>query len=618
MNRILAFLSVMLCTALSAQNEVSFSSELLSTNDSIFTIRFSGTMAPSWHVYSVDNAGGPTPAEFVAEKLEGCQLVGSLEPVGESKHVFDDVFGCEVSFFEGKCAFEQKIKVIADSYTIAGYMVYGACNNETCLPPTNVEFSYTGALVSNNETIDADTTSATGTHSLLWIFLSCLLGGFVALLTPCVWPMIPLTVSYFLKHSTSRSRAIRDASLYGLSIVVIYVALGLIITLVSGRPDALNAMSTNAVFNIFFTLLLIMFGLSLLGAFELTLPASWSNAVDRKSEAVGGVLGIFLMAFMLALVSFSCTGPIIGFLLVELSTVGSIVAPTIGMLGFSVALALPFTLFAMFPSLMNKIPRSGSWMMTVKTTLGFIEILFAFKFFSVADIAYGWGLLPRETFLSLWIALAVAYALCMWGIIKMPHDAGSNVSIGRLMTGIVAFAFAIYLVPGLWGAPLNAVSAFAPPIETQDFVIGANAYNGVDTHKNAIKYDDLEQAKQAAKTENKKLLIDFTGYGCVNCRKMEQTVLSNIDVKQLINDNFIRVTLYVDDKHKLTEKEEVMENGKTVTLRTIGDKWSLLQRQLSGVNAQPFFVIMNPVSEEVVATSAFTEDVATFVAFLNS
>lgn len=616
MNKIFTLLSVFLCTALAAQNEVNFSLEKSSVTDSIFTIRFNGTMASGWHVYSVDNSGGPTAAEFVAEKLEGCQLVDSLVAIGDVKRYFDNMFGCEVSLFEDNCAFEQKVKITADKYAISGYLVYGACNDQTCLPPTNVEFSYEGNLV-NSEIVSSENVNE-NSHSLLWIFLSCLLGGFVALLTPCVWPMIPLTVSYFLKHSTTRSRAIRDASLYGLSIVVIYVALGLIITLVSGRPDALNAMSTNAVFNIFFTLLLIVFGLSLLGAFELTLPSSWSNAVDRKSEAVGGALGIFLMAFMLALVSFSCTGPIIGFLLVELSTVGSIVAPTIGMLGFSVALALPFTLFAMFPSLMNKIPRSGSWMMSVKMTLGFIEILFAFKFFSVADIAYGWGLLPRETFLSLWIALSVAYALCMWGIIRLPHEYEQNIGLGRLMSGIVAFAFAIYLIPGLWGAPLNAVSAFAPPIETQDFVIGANSNVDINTHKNAVKFDDLEQAKQTAKAENKRLLLDFTGYGCVNCRKMEQTVLSNVDVKQLINDNFIRVTLYVDDKHKLAEKEEVVENGKTITLRTIGDKWSLLQRQLSGVNAQPFFIIMNPDNDEVVATSAFTEDVQTFVAFLNS
>ena len=661
------FLSIILTSFVAlcavAQDKVSFSVEQTAVRDSIFTIRFTGKIAPGWHVYSVDNDEIFTSATFTAEEISGCQLVDGLKPIGDVVRKYDDIFKCEVSYFENKCTFEQKIKVVDNQYDIKGYLTYNACNNDMCLPPTNVECKFVGIYNPDNKKVNktpatpkvADepkpqeveavkdsaetsvnesinniisinnynnnvlTPEANGEeNSLLWIFLSCFLGGFLALLTPCVWPMIPLTVSYFIKRTTSRRRAIRDAVVYALSIIIIYVALGLIITIVSGRPDALNAMSTNAVFNIFFTLLLVVFGLSLLGAFELTLPASWSSAIDRKSEAVGGILGIFLMAFMLALVSFSCTGPIIGLLLVELSTIGSIAAPALGMLGFSVALALPLALFAMFPTLLNKIPRSGSWMMTVKTTLGFIELLFAFKFFSVADVAYGWGLLPRETFLSLWIAIAVAYALCMWNVIKLPHDEGAQVGVGRLMAGIVSLAFAIYLVPGLWGAPLNAVSAFAPPIDTQDFVI--NGYidaSQSSANQRQIKFTDLDEAKKKAIDENKMLLIDFTGYGCVNCRKMEQTVLSDSEVKRLIDSDFVYVTLYVDDKRKLAETEVAEENGKEIRLRTIGDKWSLLQRQLTGVNAQPFFVIMSPATEKVVATSAFTDDVSAFLAFLN-
>ena len=438
-----------------------------------------------------------------------------------------------------------------------------------------------------------------------------MVGGFLALVTPCVWPIIPMTVSFFLKRSNDRRKGLRDACTYGVSIVVIYVLLGLLVTLAFGA-SALNSLATNAVFNIFFFLLLVVFAASFFGAFELTLPSSWSNAVDSKAEKTGGLLSIFLMAFTLTLVSFSCTGPIIGFLLVEVSTSGGdMLAPTIGMLGFAVALALPFTLFAMFPSWLKSMPKSGGWMNTVKVVLGFVELAFALKFLSVADLAYGWGLLDRETFLALWIALFALLGLYLLGKFKFPHDDDSDGRIGvpRFFLALFSLAFAIYMVPGLWGAPLKAVSAFAPPMKTQDF----NLYD------NEIKPDfmDFDAGMEAARQQKKPVMIDFTGYGCVNCRKMEQAVWSDEKVSSIINDDYVLIQLYVDDKTPLSEPITVVENGAKRKLRTIGDKWSYLQRTKFGASAQPFYVLLDNEGKPLTGSYSFNENIDDYIEFLN-
>jgi thiol:disulfide interchange protein DsbD len=446
--------------------------------------------------------------------------------------------------------------------------------------------------------------------SWIYIFFTGLLGGFLALFTPCVWPIIPMTVSFFLKRAKDKKKGIRDACTYGVSIVVIYVALGLIITALFGA-SALNALSTNAVFNILFFLMLVIFAASFFGAFEIRLPAKWGDAVDSKAEATTGLISIFLMAFTLSLVSFSCTGPIIGFLLVEVSTTGSILAPTIGMLGFAVALALPFTLFALFPSWLKSMPKSGGWMNVIKVTLGFLELAFALKFLSVADLAYGWRLLDRETFLALWIVIFGLLGLYLLGKIKFPHDDDdTHVSVPRFFMALASLAFAVYMVPGLWGAPLKAVSAFAPPMQTQDFSL----YDGT-VH---AKFDDYDLGMEYARQHGKPVMLDFTGYGCVNCRKMELSVWTDSKVSQLINDDYVLITLYVDNKTPLTEPVTVTENGMERTLRTVGDKWSYLQRVKFGANVQPFYVLIDNEGKPLNNYCSFNENVAEYVDFLQT
>ena len=457
------------------------------------------------------------------------------------------------------------------------------------------------------------------TDSSLWfIFLTGLLGGFLAILTPCVWPIIPMTVSFFLKRNKERGRAIREAIIYGLSIVVIYVLLGLLVTLLFGA-SALNALSTNAVFNIFFALLLVLFAASFFGAFELTLPSSWSNKIDQKSEKTTGLLSIFLMAFTLALVSFSCTGPIIGFLLVAVSTQGELLAPTIGMLGFAIALAIPFALFAMFPTLMKQAPKSGGWMNTVKVVLGFIELAFALKFFSVADLAYGWHLLDREVFLSLWIVIFGLLGVYLLGWLKFPHDELTDpdtnaptlgrTNVPKFFLGLISLAFTVYMIPGLWGAPLHAISAFAPPMNTQDF----NLYDGAVE----ARFTDYDQGMAVAQAEGKPVMVDFTGFGCVNCRKMEAAVWTDPEVQQLINDKYVLISLFVDDKTPLSQPIEVEENGQKRTLRTVGDKWSYLERVKIGANTQPFYLLLDPATGKPLnGLRSYDEDVAAYVDFL--
>ncbi len=632
------------CIALNllAQTEqpVQVKSNIVLQSDSTAIIQFAFQIEQGWHVYAPDVTEGPTPTTLNIEHIEGAQLSGALTASKSPISTYDKAFMAELRYYEGSVVFTQAVN-IRGNYQISGYLEYGACNDQKCLPPTSVNFQYNGiapktaatpAIVAPLNVADtpivapvaklfvADTTSAdiyspvsfdsyNFTHREVrsdWhLFWLCFLGGLLALLTPCVWPIIPMTVSFFIKRTQNRAKGIRDSLIYGVSIVVIYLVLGLVVTAIAG-PSALNAISTNAWFNIFFTIMLVVFGVSFLGAFDLALPSSWSTAVDQKAEHTTGIVSIFLMAFTLALVSFSCTGPIVGFLLVELSTQGSLVAPAIGMFGFALALALPFTLFAMFPSWLQKIPHSGSWMVVVKVVLGFIELAFALKFFSVADLAYGWHLLDREVFICIWAALAFVLGLFLLGKINIAH-ASQNEDIGivRLLGSIASFAFCLYLIPGLWGAPLKAVSAFCPPISTQDFVV-------VDNTPHA-KFTNYEDGMAEAKRTGMPVLVDFTGFGCVNCRKMEQAVWSDPRVARILNNEYILISLYVDDKTPLPEKIVVDEN---ITLRTVGDKWSYLQYTKFGVNAQPFYAPLNADGQLIGSPYAFDENVEHFVSFL--
>lgn len=644
------------------QDPVQFKAEWKEISATEAEIVFTGTIDAGWHVYSTElGDGGPTSATFNIDEIKGAELVGKLTPGAGEIDKMDPIFGMQVRYFEKSAKFAQKVKLTGGDYVIKGYLEYGACNDENCLPPTAVDFSYSGkaqaaaqapsvqpsdqpktpAPVSevkeDSATMAVDSTASApvqlkgtndywkpvikelsefgetqqqDTHSWVYIFFAGVVGGLLALFTPCVWPIIPMTVSFFLKRTKDKKKGIRDAWTYGASIVVIYVALGLAITLIFGA-SALNALSTNAIFNIFFFLMLVVFAASFFGAFEITLPSKWSNAVDSKAEATTGLLSIFLMAFTLSLVSFSCTGPIIGFLLVEVSTTGSIIAPALGMLGFAIALALPFTLFAMFPSWLKSMPKSGGWMNVIKVVLGFLELAFALKFLSVADLAYGWRLLDRETFLALWIVIFGLLGFYLLGKIKFPHDDDSTkVGVGRFFLALISLAFAVYMVPGLWGAPLKAVSAFAPPMQTQDF----NLYDD-EVH---AKFQDFDAGMEYARQQGKPVMIDFTGYGCVNCRKMELAVWTDPQVSKMLKDDYVLITLYVDEKAKLPEPIKIMENGKERTLRTVGDKWSYLQRSKFGANAQPFYVLIDNEGNPLNKSYSYDEDVAKYIDFLQT
>ena len=599
--------------------------------------------------------------------------------MGKEVATFDKLFEMKVRYFENTAKFVQKVKFTGGAYAIEGYLEYGACDDESCLPPTQVPFKFSGVAKAGNaaatkteqskaeqpeqkvvdkadkkeeatsvaskdssammELVPATTTEAAtdiqpavasselwkpvisdlqalgeehGQEDMSWIyiFITGFLGGLLALFTPCVWPIIPMTVSFFLKRSKDKKKGIRDAWTYGASIVVIYVALGLAITLIFGA-SALNALSTNAIFNILFFLMLVIFAASFFGAFEIRLPSKWGNAVDSKAESTTGLLSIFLMAFTLSLVSFSCTGPIIGFLLVQVSTTGSVVAPAIGMLGFAIALALPFTLFALFPSWLKSMPKSGGWMNVIKVTLGFLELAFALKFLSVADLAYGWRLLDRETFLALWIVIFALLGFYLLGKIKFPHDDDDDkVGVTRFFMALISLAFAVYMVPGLWGAPLKAVSAFAPPMQTQDFNLYKNEVHA--------KFDDYDLGMEYARLNGKPVMLDFTGYGCVNCRKMEAAVWTDPKVSDLINNDYVLITLYVDNKTPLTEPVKIIENGTERTLRTVGDKWSYLQRVKFGANAQPFYVLLDNQGKPLNKSYAYNEDIPKYIEFLQT
>ncbi len=683
MRKIISFLLLSFVVyALQAQikDPVKFKTELTPLSDTEAEVVFTAAIDKGWHVYSTDlGDGGPISATFNIDNKSGVELLGKLKPVGKEVATFDKLFEMKVRYFENTAKFVQKVKFTGGAYAIEGYLEYGACDDESCLPPTQVPFKFSGVAKAGNaattkteqpkaeqpeqkvvdkadkkegatsvaskdssammELVPATTTEAAtdiqsavasselwkpvisdlqalgeehGQEDMSWIyiFITGFLGGLLALFTPCVWPIIPMTVSFFLKRSKDKKKGIRDAWTYGASIVVIYVALGLAITLIFGA-SALNALSTNAIFNILFFLMLVIFAASFFGAFEIRLPSKWGNAVDSKAESTTGLLSIFLMAFTLSLVSFSCTGPIIGFLLVQVSTTGSVVAPAIGMLGFAIALALPFTLFALFPSWLKSMPKSGGWMNVIKVTLGFLELAFALKFLSVADLAYGWRLLDRETFLALWIVIFALLGFYLLGKIKFPHDDDDNkVGVTRFFMALISLAFAVYMVPGLWGAPLKAVSAFAPPMQTQDFNLYKNEVHA--------KFDDYDLGMEYARLNGKPVMLDFTGYGCVNCRKMEAAVWTDPKVSDLINNDYVLITLYVDNKTPLTEPVKIIENGTERTLRTVGDKWSYLQRVKFGANAQPFYVLLDNQGKPLNKSYAYNEDIPKYIEFLQT
>ena len=650
---ILIGLTAVLTAAAQMQDPIHFHSELKRISDTEAELLFQATIDAGWHVYSTGlGNNGPISATFHADRMEGAQTVGALKARGNEIKQFDKLFGMEVRYFEQAVTFVQKIRFTQPRYDINCYIEYGACSDAMCLPPSSAELKTSGKGIEVKEpaktdtsliaqpqpvTSEKDTVLASKKDSILankdlwqpvvkelqafgnkditdaeiswWIiFFEGLLGGFLALFTPCVWPIIPMTVSFFLKRNKEQTKAIREATTYGLSIVVIYVLLGLAVTLLFGA-SALNALSTNAVFNIFFALLLVVFAASFFGAFELTLPSAWTNKIDQKSESTTGLLSIFLMAFTLALVSFSCTGPIIGFLLVAVSTQGSILAPTIGMLGFAIALAIPFTLFALFPSLLKSAPKSGGWMNTIKVILGFIELAFALKFLSVADLAYGWHLLDREVFLSIWIAIFGLLGAYLLGWIRFPHDDESHrTNVPQFFLALASLSFTVYMIPGLWGAPCKAISAFTPPMNTQDF----NLYVG----SVEARFTDYEQGMAAAQAEGKPVIIDFTGFGCVNCRKMEAAVWSNPQVADILNNQYVLISLYVDDKTPLPQPIEIAENGQQRTLRTVGDKWSYLQRTKFGANAQPFYVLLDDKGQPLAPSRSYDEDIAAYLQFL--
>ncbi|WP_075556234.1 protein-disulfide reductase DsbD family protein [Parabacteroides timonensis] len=639
---------------------------------------FTATSEKGWHLYDMNlPEGGPVSTSFTFETLKGAELIG--QPVSSVKPtvVYDELFAMDLRWYPGTVSFTQKVKITdPKKFKIEGEVEFMACNDETCLPPDRVSFAFDAkntkltlpadapvvdkddvtaeqpdtnqvleeavtlttpdpaaktekvitspAKIANALTDDAalwapvvddlkafgDTTVTATDTSWLFIFFAGFLGGLIALLTPCVWPMIPMTVSFFLKRTKDRKKAIRDALTYGLSIIVIYLVMGLLITGIFGA-SALNDLSTNAIFNIIFFLLLVVFAISFFGAFEMVLPASWTTKLDSKADSTTGILSIFFMSFTLVLVSFSCTGPIIGTLLVQAASMGTAVGPAIGMFGFALALSIPFSLFAIFPNMLQSMPKSGGWLNSVKVVLGFLELALALKFLSVADLAYGWRLLDREVFIVLWIVIFVLLGLYLLGKIKFSHDSDVKyVSVPRLFMAIISFAFAMYMVPGLWGAPLKSISAFAPPLYTQDF----NLYDD-EVH---AAFDDYEAGMAYAKRVNKPVMIDFSGFGCVNCRKMEASVWTDPKVKQLLEKDYVLITLMVDDKTKLPHPIEIEEHGKVRKLKTIGDKWSYLQRSKFGANAQPFYILLNDEGKPLGPSYAFNEDVSKYIQFLQN
>ena len=633
-------------------------------SDSEKELVFTAKIDDGWHLYGMHlPEGGPAATSFSFDDIQGAILDGGVISASHLIKKYDKQFEMELNWYEKQAVFVQKIKLTSPAFSITGGVTSMSCNDQSCLPPMTEEFTFTGkgvpALKVKPETTEkedikqepeqkfvvmadtlvqvqsgiADTVATqavvsdeslwtpvveelnafgenngTAERSLLIIFLLGFGGGLLALLTPCVWPMIPMTVSFFLKRTKDRKKSIRDAIMYGIAIIVIYVILGLIITAIFGA-SALNNLATNAIFNIIFFALLVLFAISFFGAFELTLPASWTTKLDSKADATTGLLSISFMAFTLVLVSFSCTGPIIGTLLVQAASMGEIAGPAIGMLGFAVALSIPFSLFAIFPSMLKSMPKSGGWLNSVKVVLGFLELALALKFLSVADLAYGWRILDREVFVALWVIIFALLGFYLLGKIRFSHDSDVKyVSVPRLFMAIVSLAFAIYMIPGLWGAPLKAISAFAPPLNTQDF----NLYKD-EVH---AKFTDYDEGMAYAKKVNKPVMIDFSGFGCVNCRKMEAAVWTDPAVKSVIDNDYVLITLMVDDKTPLPEPMRIEEYGKIRTLRTVGDRWSYLQRSKFGANAQPFYVLLDTDGYPVAPSYSYNEDVPAYLDFL--
>lgn len=663
MNKILNLAAMLVLTALPALAEhVTWSYKIVGDNTPSPSVVITANVDPGFHLYAPNTPdGGGQPLEFHFE-TKGCALSGT--PAASKAYIkeYNDVFEVDEYFYTGTVSFTQKLKPTDKNWEVRAEVKGQVCDDSGCFRVNGShQFKRTAPLTAEvikeaekqkaEENIAAETaanvsdsiqtaeaailradsvvnggsdklwanvepqlkayenSSEQESHSLWYIFIAGLIGGLIALVTPCVWPMIPMTVSFFLKQNKSRGKAIGSAVIYGVSIIVIYVLLGLVVTALFGA-SALNDLATSAGFNIAFFILLVIFAISFMGGFELTLPAKWTNKMDSKVDSTTGYLSIFFMAFTLSLVSFSCTGPIIGTLLVEAAATSNFISPAIGMFGFALALAVPFALFACFPTMLKSMPKSGGWMNTVKVVLGFLELALALKFLSVADLAYGWRIMDREVFISLWIVIFGLLGCYLLGWITLPHDDKvERIGLTRFSLALISLAFAVYMIPGLWGAPLKSVSAFAPPMYTQDF----NLYDG-ETH---AQVDDFEEGMELGRKYNKPVLIDFSGYGCVNCRKMEAAVLTNADIKSTIDNDYILVTLMVDDKKPLPEPVRVKEsNGDETTLRTYGDKWSYLQRYKFGANAQPFYVIIDNEGIPMNGSYSYDESIPKFTDFL--
>ena len=591
------------------------------------TLVFHGTIADGWHIYGLEmpeggtEAGIPDPTHV--DITAGGEAVGVLSCDTEPSIHHDPSLGVDLPWLSGDIELRLPVKFDTSASAIEGSLRYMACTEEACTPPARFDFALTpdgdnaayapatAATAAKSELSEwwapVEVKHETSSQSYWAILLFGFLGGLVALMTPCVWPMIPMTVSFFLKKSKSRRRSIMNAIIYSASIIVIFMTLGIVLTLIFG-PGKLNEIATGAVFNIIFFLLLVVFAISFFGAFEITLPSKWSNAVDARAESTTGILSIFFMAFTLVLVSFSCTGPIIGTLLVEAFSQSNLMGPLLGMGGFALGLALPFGLFAFFPSMLKELPRSGSWLNTVKVVLGFVELILSLKFLSVADLAYGWRILDREVFIAIWIVLFVLLGIYLLGKLRFSHDAPQeHTSVGRFFMAVASLSFAVYLVPGLWGAPLKAISAFAPPLYTQDF----NLYGGTFE-----EFHDYDQGMDYAKAQGKPVLLDFSGYACVNCRKMEGAIFDNPTVRTIIEDNYVIIKLMVDDKAKLSTPMTVEENGKAVRLSTVGEKWAFLQRHKFGINSQPYYVLLDDEGKPLNTPRVYDENLADFVAWL--
>lgn len=611
------------------------------------TIKITAVIDDGWHLYSLDlPEDGPNATTIDFDLPQGVTLDGRLVPSKKPTEKYDEMFALNLSWWEHSVTFTQKVRIADEkTHTVGISVSFQGCDDQTCIAPKTQQLevevgtgpeavkevvadTVAAALPGESAPVEeekpqadwwapvtfseADMPARTDVSGSPWwlIFIWGFGGGLLALLTPCVWPMIPMTVSFFLKKSGSRGKSVRDAMIYGLSIIVIYLTLGLVITGMFGASK-LNELSTNAIFNLCFFALLVLFGVSFLGGFDIKLPSKWSNSADARAEKASGLVSIFFMAFTLALVSFSCTGPIIGTLLVEAASMGDLTGPAVGMGGFALALALPFTLFAMFPSWLKEMPRSGGWLNSVKVVLGFLELALSLKFLSVADLAYGWGILDREVFVSLWVILFVLLGLYLLGKIKFSHDADlDHVSLPRFFFSLASLSFALYLLPGLWGAPLKGVSAFVPPLFTQDF----NLYEGGRFEE----FDDFDEGMAYARESGRPVLIDFSGYGCVNCRKMEGAVFDTGRVSSIVKENFVLIKLMVDDKTKLPSPITVEENGRKMTLTTVGDKWSYLQRSKFGANSQPYYIILDNDGQALTLPYFYDEDVEKFVQWLET